>query len=112
MRLIAEQSLPCQLHGKTYVMDEAAKLTTLQHPGSWLQMPEPKWGRDGFHVFCSPFNEGAKELLGELQRAHTKLKLQWTDDVTHLPRYVHPTNTCYQVALVKLTTNAACAFVS
>lgn len=69
MRLIAEAILPATLHGKMYVQGE------LIHQRPDLGLPN---GDASFHLYCSPHNPGAAELVTELADAHN-LKLGMGD---------------------------------
>ena len=40
-------------------------------------LPEPRGGRN-YHIFVSPYNNGAEELLEELRRERQLPRLQWT----------------------------------
>uniref|UniRef100_A0A7S2C867 Uncharacterized protein n=1 Tax=Haptolina brevifila TaxID=156173 RepID=A0A7S2C867_9EUKA len=61
MRLIAEAILPAERSGRTYVQGELVNCSPT------LSLPT---GDASFHVYCSPHNPGAADLMAELAEAH------------------------------------------
>ena len=78
MRLIAERLLDQKLHCQTYVQDELVRV-------------QPSLGKpqdSGFHIYCSPKNVGASELMLEVGNA-LRLEIHSTTRLVDLPLCNH-----------------------
>ena len=83
IRLIAEKGILGGVEGELYLQGEAAT--------GRISLPPPLKGRK-FHLFCSPFNAGAKEAAEELKNADVwttkgqkaSAPLTFTDETTDL----------------------------